>query len=80
MYFILRIEYNLPNKYLKSTRAVKNLLCNECREFSNTLTYAYDTFFVRIEYGVVPKKLTLKFRADFLSLEVFDYADYESDG
>ena len=40
----------------------------------------YDTLFIKIEYGVVPKKLTLKFRADFSSLGVFDYADYESDG
>ncbi|PAV89376.1 hypothetical protein WR25_11922 [Diploscapter pachys] len=42
--------------------------------------YNEDTFFVRIEYGVVPKKSTLKFRADFLFLGVFNYADYESDG
>ena len=41
--------------------------------------FTYDTFFVRIEYGVVPKKLTLNIRADFSSLGVFDYADYESD-
>ena len=40
----------------------------------------YKTLFIKIEYGVVPKKSTLKFRADFLSLGVFDYADYESDG
>ncbi|PAV60542.1 hypothetical protein WR25_14102 [Diploscapter pachys] len=42
--------------------------------------FVYDTFFVRIEYGVVPKKLTLNIRADFLFLGVFDYADYEYDG
>ena len=34
----------------------------------------------KIEYGVAPKKSTLKFWADFLSQGVFDYADYESDG
>ena len=40
----------------------------------------YDTFFVRIEYWVVPKKLTLNFQVDILSLGVFDHADYEYDG
>ena len=40
----------------------------------------YETLFIKIEYGVVPKKLTLKFRVDFSSLGVFDHADYESDG
>ena len=47
--------------------------------FSNCL-FIYKTLFIKIEYGVVPKKLTLKFRADILSLGVFDYADDESDG
>ena len=43
----------------------------------------YKTLFIKIEFfleGVVPKKSTLKFRADILSLGVFNYADYESDG
>ena len=40
----------------------------------------YKKLFIKIEYGVVPKKSTLKFRADILSLGVFDYADYEYDG
>ena len=30
--------------------------------------------------GVVPKKSTLRFRVNFSSLGVFDYADDESDG
>ena len=40
----------------------------------------YETLFIKIEYGLVPKKLTLKFRADILSLEIFDHADDEYDG
>ena len=40
----------------------------------------YKTLFIKIEYGVVPKKLIFKFRANFLSPGVFDHADYESDG
>ena len=40
----------------------------------------YKTLFIKIEYGVIPKELTLKFRTDLLSLGVFDYTDYDYDG
>ncbi|PAV76152.1 hypothetical protein WR25_23452 [Diploscapter pachys] len=49
---------------------------------TETIISAHDTFFVRIEFsikGVVPKKSTLKFRANILSLGVFDHSDDESD-
>ena len=60
---------------------IDQLYCSNNDSYTDSCTNSlYDTFFVRIEYGVIPKKSTLKFQADILSLGVFDYADDESDG